>query len=699
MVVAMLMKRYLQIVIFCCWMVSTAQHQDKVDFTHAEVNIHPIASEKSIIGKVKYSFTALEQLDSVFLDAKNMQFSSVLLNGKKKKYVNDGKTITIHSKLKKGKSYRLVLEYTAKPKQTLYFIDSDEKSECQIWTQGQGKYTSHWLPSFDDMEEKMEFDLTISANKQFKVIANGKLVTTKKSTKETVDWVYDMKEPMSSYLLAFVIGDYEKEVLVSKSGVTIENYYYPKDSLHVEPTYRYTKRIFDFLEREIGVPYPWQNYKQIPVKDFLYAGMENTGTTIFSDGYIIDSTAFVDKNYVNVNAHELAHQWFGNLVTEKDSGHHWLHEGFATYYAYHAEKEIFGDDHYYWKLYRSLIELQSMVDKGEGQSLTDPKASSLTFYEKGAWALHILREQIGEEAFKGGVKNYLKKYAFKNVTISNFLSEMELASGTDLSVYKKEWLVDVKIPFEAAKKYLRAKSTSLNSLFSMEETLGEKENNDFDFEGYWQQTSSVHLKQHIISKYQKKLSDTVITGAFASDSIPVRQMLAIMMDSIQPNLKTQYESLLEDKSYVTIEVVLFKLWMAFPEEKAKYLEKTRGVHGLPNKNVRLLWLTLAIVTNDYEGRKTNDHYTELSSYTAPKYGWETRMGAFQYLNEAIGLNNKSLKDLIGASVHHSWQFKKFARNLLVELLKDNDYRTRLKSLVKELKGKELNYLKAKLKEQ
>ncbi|VAW09858.1 Aminopeptidase [hydrothermal vent metagenome] len=699
MVVDMLMKRYLQIVIFCCWMVSTAQHQDKVDFTHAEINIHPIASEKSIIGKVKYSFTALEQLDSVFLNAKNMQFSSVLLNGKKEKYINDGKTLTIRSKLKKGKIYSLVLEYTAVPKQTLYFIDSGKKSEHQIWTQGQGKYTSHWLPGFDDMQEKMEFDLTITANKQFKVIANGKLITTKNRTKETVDWVYDMKEPMSSYLLAFVIGDYEKEVLVSKNGITIENYYYPKDSLHVEPTYRYTQQIFGFLEQEIGVPYPWQNYKQIPVKDFLYAGMENTGTTIFSDGYVIDSTAFIDKNYVNVNAHELAHQWFGNLVTEKDSDHHWLHEGFATYYAYLAEKDIFGEDYYYWKLYRSLIELQSAVDRGDGQSLTDPKASSLTFYEKGAWALHILLEQIGEEAFKGGVKNYLKKYAFKNVTISNFLSEMELASGTDLSIYKKEWLVDTKIPFEAAKKYLRAKSTSLNVLFSMEEALGEKENNDFDFEDYWQQTSSVHLKQHIISKYQKKLSDPMINRAFVSDSIAIRQMLAIMIDSIPSNLKTQYESLLEDKSYVTIENALFKLWTTFPKEKAKYLETTKNIQGLPNKNVRLLWLTLAIVTNDYEGRKTNDHYTELSSYTAPKYGWETRMGAFQYLNEAIGINNKSLKDLVGASVHHSWQFKKFARNLLGELLKDSDYRTRLKSLVKELKGKELNYLNAKLKEQ
>ena len=138
-----------------------------------------------------------------------------------------------------------------------------------------------------------------------------------------------MQQPMSSYLVALAIGKYHKRAETSKSGIPLELYYYPEDSLKFEPTYRYTKQIFGFLETEIGVPYPWQNYKQVPVKDFLYAGMENTGTTIFADSFVIDSIAFIDKNYVNVNAHELAHQWFGNLVTETSGTHHWLQEGFG----------------------------------------------------------------------------------------------------------------------------------------------------------------------------------------------------------------------------------------------------------------------------------------------------------------------------------------------------------------------------------
>ena len=99
---------------------------------------------------------------------------------------------------------------------------------------------------------------------------------------------YNMQKPMSSYLVALAIGKYDKKIEISKSGIPIELYYYPEDSAKVEPTYRYTKQMFDFLEEEIGFGYPWQNYKQVPVHDFLYSGMENTSLTIFSDAYVVD---------------------------------------------------------------------------------------------------------------------------------------------------------------------------------------------------------------------------------------------------------------------------------------------------------------------------------------------------------------------------------------------------------------------------
>jgi aminopeptidase N len=165
------------------------------------------------------------------------------------------------------------------------------------------------------------------------------------------------------------------------------------------------------------------------------------------------------------------------------------------------------------------------------------------------------------------------------------------------------------------------------------------------------------------------------------------------LEVLQPVL----EPLLFDRSYVTQELALFTLWVSYPEEKAKYLEQTKDVVGLPNKNIRLLWLTLAILTNEYDSKNTQGYFQELNRYTAPQYGWEVRMGAFQYLHQAIGLNEESLKNLLKATAHHSWQFKKFARNLVDELVKDTDYKTRFLALAKELKDDDLRYLNTKLK--
>lgn len=692
----------------------TAQHQEKVDFIRGKVSIEPIPYQNGILGEVTYGFKALQNVDSVFLDAKNMDFSSVLLDGEKVKYNNTGSRISIFENFKKDNKYQLKLEYSCTPKQTVYFLGWEDSVQSnakpmpsgrqtvpsgrqavpsgrQVWTQGQGKYTSYWLPSFDDMQEKVEFDLDITFDSSYEVIANGKMLSAQKSSENKTIRHFDMEHPMSSYLLAFAIGDYKRQELVSKSGIPITNYYYPEDSLRVEPTYRYTQRIFDFLEDEIGIPFPWQNYKQIPVHDFLYAGMENTGATIFSDAYVIDSTAFVDKNYVNVNAHELAHQWFGDLVTEKDSNHHWLHEGFATYYAYLTEKELFGDEHFYWKLYTSLMELQSQFNKGEEESLLDPKASSLTFYEKGAWVLFMLREKLGDEVFKNGIQNYLEKYRFKNVSVSNFLEEMESASDSDLSEFKADWLTNKGIPYDQAKSKLAERSTSLQLLFEMEADLKNVNGSSIDYAKYYDGSPSIHLKKYILEKYQDSLSARTIAKAFASDTVPVRQALYSVKD-IQRYPKDDFESLLNDKSYVTVENALFKLWEAYPMDRKKYLDSTKDIVGLPHKNVRLLWLTLAIMTEDYQSSRTKEYFDELSGYTDPKYSFEIRRSAFFYLKEAFGFTDQNLKNLLQATAHHSWQFKKFARNVLTKLLKDPDYKKRIENLRDELKDEELRYL-------
>ncbi|QXP54741.1 M1 family metallopeptidase [Cellulophaga sp. HaHa_2_95] len=688
---------------FCLFLAITlsAQEQKSVDFISGDLSITVFPEQKQVNGTVTYTFDILKPVDSIFLDAKNINFTALKLNGKKVKYVNDEKHIIIKKRFKKGKSQTLHLSYEVQPTQTVYFIgwEDDASKNKQIWTQGQGKYTSHWLPSFDDMNEKVVFDTEITFDSTYQVIASGKLIDAKKNANDITTWSYDMKQPMSSYLLAFAIAKYDKKTVASNRGVPLELFYYPEDSIKFEPTYRYSKEIFDFLEREIGLDYPWQNYKQVPVKDFLYAGMENTTTTIFSDGYMIDSIAFVDKNYININAHELAHQWFGNLVTEANGQHHWLQEGFATYYAQLAEKELFGSEYHFWKLFDTAETLTQQSKEGKGESLKNPKASSLTFYEKGAWALALLKEEVGTASFKKGIQNYLEKYKFKNVKINDFLVEIEKASGQSLNDYDDIWLGDTEFPMAVAFDYLKNNSSSISDFISLQESINKVADKKVQLsliENAYDESNSIEFKKRLILTYAELFSIDFMKKIIASNDLMLRQALSLKTIQIPSELQTDFESLLEDQSYSTIENSLYRLFLNFPEQRKTYLDQTKDIIGFSDKNVRLLWLTLALVTEDYNSLKTKDYFDELGSYTQEQYDPKTREAAFQYLFQTFGLTDTNLGDLAKASIHHSWQFKKFARALFDELLKDEAYKDRIIALLPELNEKEKLYLTSKL---
>ncbi|WP_306012997.1 MULTISPECIES: M1 family metallopeptidase [unclassified Allomuricauda] len=680
----------------------SAQIQDKVDFLHAQVWIEPEPVENRIHGTVTYQFEVVKDVDSVFLDAVNMDFSKVFIDGKKMDYVYDGKKITIKTDLKKGGQHDLSLAYVAKPKQTVYFLGWDDavRNNEQVWTQGQGKYTSHWLPSFDDMTEKVEFDLEIALEQAYTVIANGKLIKKEPLPNSNgYAWQFNMEKPMSSYLVGFAIGNYNKKTVESSSAIPIELYYEPTDVAKVEPTYRYTEAIFDFLETEIGVPYPWQDYKQVPVQDFLYAGMENTTCTIFSNQYVVDSIAFVDKNYVNINAHELAHQWFGNLVTETSSEHHWLHEGFATFYAYLAEKDIFGEDYFYWRLLETAKALERFSGDDNGEALRNPNAGSLTFYEKGAWALVMLKDRIGEEAFKKGIQNYLNTYAFKNVTIPNFMDEMEKASNMALADFETVWLESTHFPYDEVVSFLKKKNTSIQTYFELKDRIGkEPEQVESVLKRAWKKLKSTQLKENLVLDYGSKLSSEFLSSILDSEDVKVRQAVVLSQAKIPAELRLQMESLLRDHSYTTIEAALYRLWSDFPQNRSRYLNETDNITGFSNKNIRLLWLTLALVTPEYNPDFKASYFDELSGYTSSEHHFETRLLAFEYLKNIGGFTDTTLKNLVEACSHHVWHFKKSAREILNGFLQSEGNTARIRGLYPLLSQEEKQYLEKTLGE-
>ncbi|WP_040280915.1 M1 family metallopeptidase [Psychroserpens damuponensis] len=664
------MKQYLQIIFFFFFFGTiTAQQSDYVDFISIKADIGFDNSLGLVKGSVVYKFKILKEIDSVFIDAGNRIDHYEIHNSNfKARHTYDANRLIFNftNDMVKDSIYEFKLIYFSYPKKAMYFIDD------QIWTQGQGKYTSNWLPSIDDVNDKIEFDLSITYENGYEVLANGKLIN-KEVGEDYTKWHYEMQKPMSSYLVALAIGNYNKKTETSKSGIPLEYYYYPNDSLKVEPTYRYSKQMFDFLEEEIGVAYPWQNYKQVPVKDFLYSGMENTSLTIFSDSFMVDSIGFNDKNYITVNAHELAHQWFGDLVTATSGEHHWLQEGFATYYALLAERNIFGDDHYYWQLFENAQELIAQEKAGQSTSLLDAKSSSTTFYKKGAWALHVLREQVGDSAFTTAVKTYLGKHSFGNVTTTDFISEVETSSQQDLSGFVDDWLTEVKLPEDAVVKSLK-KSAFMRDYLAVDCNEYTQKCKD-----YLVSNISDKAKIKVVSQVSKHIEPEAF-----NNSLEVRQAIAQYVTEIPKELKPHYESLLNDKSYVTIEAALYSLWVNFPEERIKYLQKTKDIKGFNDYNVRCLWLVLHLNTVEFQPNKKQDVLNELIGYTSPNHHFELRMRAFDYLKLIGGFESKSIKSLLKATKHHNWRFSKYAKQVIDELENDSAY----KRLIEQLKNEQ-----------
>ena len=652
--------------------VSFAQQTDKVDFIKCNALVAPNYSEKSISGTITYEFKVKKAIDTIKIDAINMEFSEVAINGKSVKFKNSGKTLDLFEGFKKGKN-KLTFSYSAKPKQTLYFTGQDEN--LQIWTQGQGRYTSHWLPSFDDVNEKVVFNLSVKFQNGYKIISNGvfKNVNHKRNGYENgfSTYNYQMEKPMSSYLVMLAIGNFAKQTTTTKSGTQLEFYLDKNDVSKFEPTYRYSEEMFDYLEQEIGVKYPWGIYRQVPVRDFLYAGMENTTSTIFAQDFVVDEIGFNDRNYVNVNAHELAHQWFGDLITAQSGKHHWLQEGFATYYALLVERHLFGDDYFYEEL-NDYAEQLKRASKTDTIPVMNEKASSLSFYKKGAWALHVMREDIGAKNFQKAVKKYLKKYQYKNVNTDDFLKIVKQVSGYDVENFKKVWLEKPGFEMEIAQKYL-SKNKFIQDYFALKKS----KKSLAELTEILKSDAYYPIKQYIVYQTRNvpfEERKVILETALATNDILVRRAVAESTPVIPEAFKLQYETLLKDNSYQTKEIALTNLWKNFPEDRLRYLEKTKEIVGNNDKSFRLTWLALAMNTENQSEQFKATTYNQLLDFASENYESSVRQNALELLLQLNPNDEKVIELLFKATVHHKWQFTKFGRDNVRSLLKNQEYR-------------------------
>ncbi len=673
-----------------------AQQNANVDFKTINANISPSFATKTVQGEADYEFDVIAKTDTIRVDAVNMKIYEIKINNKVVNFKNNTKQLFLFEGFKIGNNI-MKISYLSTPKQTVYF--NGTVNDFQIWTQGQGKETSHWLPSFNDVNEKIVFSIAISCHENYVVLSNGILKkSTLMSNKKT--WFYEMKKPMSSYLLMFAIGKFEKRMQKSKSGVNLETYLDVNDANKFETTYLNNKEIFDFLESEIGFNYPWEVYRQVPVNDFLYGGMENTTTTIFSKNYVLDKTGINDKSYANVNAHELAHQWFGNLVTAKSGKHHWLQEGFATYYALLAEKKIFGDDYFNWKLYEMAERLQQ-ASKTDTIPILNAKASSLTFYQKGAWALHFLRTQIGDVKFKLAVKNYLKKNQFKTVATPDFLAEIYKVSGFDVVSFQKNWLENPKFNVKEALNIIQ-KSNMMKQYFEVSSLKNvpfiEKQNK---FREILKSEAYFTVKQEVVYQlaevsFAEKIN--LLKLAMHLKNIQVRQAIAESTTEFTDDFEADYKTFLDDDSYITQEIVLNVLWNKYPLQQIELLEKTKNWIGFNDYNLRILWLNLALRTKNYLTTEKTGLYDELLQMASPNFETETRQNAMKTLLFLDKNDQNVLPFLVNGLTSYRWQMVKFCKDKIRPMLKTKNYSDYFEKLMPTLNQNENNQLKKLLAE-
>ena len=416
-----------------------------VDMLHMRLEVSFVPAEGLVRGTVTHRFTPLRpRVDSLFLNGPGIRVASVSYRGKPAPFTStdEGLTVKFDPPATWGRTDSITIRYDANPRRGLYFIgwnDLSGTSKKQIWSQGQGIDNRHWFPCYDEQNDKLTTETIVTFDAKYKVLSNGVLVSETRNPDGTVRWHYRMNHPHATYLVMLGIGDYGIERRRSASGVPLSLYYYPEYRDRVEPTYRYSAEAVDFLERETGVPYPWESYSQIPVQDYLYGAMENTTATVFGDFFLVDARGYLDRNYVYVNLHELTHQWFGDYITGRVGRNAWLHESFASFYPKLFVRATAGEDAYQWAR-RKEQETAIAASARNRFPILHSGAGSERVYQKGSAVIDMMRYTFGEEPVRTVITGYLKKHAYGSVETNDLYQSFQDVLGLSPAWFFEQWI-------------------------------------------------------------------------------------------------------------------------------------------------------------------------------------------------------------------------------------------------------------------
>jgi aminopeptidase N len=423
---------------------------------HLALEVTPDFKQRTIAGRATLQFQPLvKAVQEVKLDAVDLNVVSVTSGEKIQGYqvADDKVVITFADPIPPDKQVSATITYSAEPTEGLYFRTPEmgyQEGDTHLFSQGEEIEARHWYPCFDSPNEKFTSEVTCRVPDGMTVISNGRLLSREKDPATgLVAFHWSQEKPHANYLITLVAGFFKK--LEDKGGEVPLAFYTPPSEINeAAASFKDTKDMMAFFQKEIGVPYPWAKYDQVCVNDFVAGGMENTSATTLTDGTLFTEATENIRTSEGLISHELAHQWFGDLVTCKDWSHTWLNEGFATYYEslYAAHKH--GRDAMLYELYEYARQIVGITDDTNAivrRTYDSPdEMFGYLSYPKGGWVLHMLRAQLGEDLYRRCVKTYLERHQYGTVVTEDLRAVIEELSGRSYDQFFDQWLYHAHHP-------------------------------------------------------------------------------------------------------------------------------------------------------------------------------------------------------------------------------------------------------------
>ena len=459
---------------------STIHYTPKKDFhtQHAKIELSLDMPRKRITGSCTLTIIPIRPgLNRVVLDACSMEIHEVSLDGSKCEFEYDQERLAINPSVPLSGSHTLKITYSSTPNEGIYFIEPDKEhpeKEVQAWTHSEAEFARYWFPCYDNPNDKFTSEVLLTVPKGFRVISNGKLVSEQENGDAvTFHWKEELPHP--SYLTSFVAGKFG-EVKQEAEAVQLQYYFPQSKKADVLRYFGETPRMIKVFNEITGVRYPYPKYAQTTVEDFIFGGMENFNATTLTMLYYPDADSQEDfqvsystpnRNPTNLVAHELAHQWFGDLVTCVDWSHAWLNEGFADYMQAMYIERTRGVDQFRWDM-GAKADSFFEEDANEFRRPTVEKdfvypddLFGMAIYARGAWMLHELRYILGDGAFFEGISSYLKAHSFSNTDTHDFRKSMEKVSGRSLEEFFEQSFLKTGFPeFEVEYSWDEASKTA-----------------------------------------------------------------------------------------------------------------------------------------------------------------------------------------------------------------------------------------------